>query len=449
LCAWDPTFLFLLFTFYLLPFAFCPFALTPDPIDFLYSLERLGMKFGLENIAALCTELGHPESTFRSIVIAGTNGKGSVTVMTETALRSAGLRAARYTSPHLVRLEERFVIDGREIDTRDLRDSLGSVQGAVDSLMRREVLEALPTFFEVATAAAFELFRRAAIEIAVLEVGLGGRLDATNVVTPIATAITSIDFDHQAQLGNTLESIAREKAGIVKPGVALVCGPVPQAAEQVIREVCDAQHASLIRTRDVVQITPHIDDEAIDIRTPMRSLDRVTLALHGKHQRDNAAVAVALLDELTRQAVAIPDVAVREGLANAQWPARLERFVVRGVEVLLDAAHNPAGARALASHLQEIGWSRITLLFGAMGDKDVTGMLEALRPLCETIVCTTAPNPRALPAAELARLARTFAPAVEAIADPAGALECALALGTPVVAAGSIFLIGPLRDILR
>ena len=187
--------------------------------------------------------------------------------MVETALRAAGQRTARYTSPHLVRLEERFVIDGHEVETADLRDALGSVQTAVDSLMRRGALEALPTFFEVATAAAFELFRRARVEIAVLEVGLGGRLDATNVVTPIATAITSIDFDHQAQLGNTIESIAGEKAGIVKPGVPLVCGPVPEAAERVIREICEAQQSTLIRVTDVVSVVPHAQDDEIDLRT--------------------------------------------------------------------------------------------------------------------------------------------------------------------------------------
>lgn len=421
----------------------------PDSIDFLYSLERLGMKFGLENIAALSAELGHPERTFKSIVVAGTNGKGSVTVMTETALRAAGLRAARYTSPHLVRLEERFVIDGHEVTTEELRGALGTVQAAATSLVQRGAMEALPTFFEVATAAAFELFRRAAVEIAVLEVGLGGRLDATNVVTPVATAITSIDFDHQAQLGNTIESITFEKAGIVKRGVPLVCGPVPEAAEHVIREICEARQSRLIRATDAVTVVPSPQADAIDVRTPQRSLNHVMLALRGRHQRDNASVAVALLDELTRQGIAIPDRAVREGLTNACWPARLERFVVRNIDVLLDAAHNPAGARALASHLEEIGWSRITLLFGAMHDKDVAGMLEPVGPRCEAIVCTTAPSARALPAVDLARVARRFAPIVEAIDDPAAALDAALARQRPVVAAGSIFLIGPLRDILR
>lgn len=424
--------------------------MTPsDPLDFLFGLERLGMKFGLENIAALCEALDHPERAFRSIVVAGTNGKGSVTVMVETALRSAGHRAARYTSPHLTRLEERFVIDGREVETGDLRDGVRSVQAAVESLVRSGGIEALPTFFECATATAFELFRRARVELAVLEVGLGGRLDATNVVTPIATAITSIDFDHQAQLGNTIESIAREKAGIIKAGVPVICGPLPEAADTVIRDVCDARGAPMIRAPESVRILPRAHDAAVDVRTDLRTLDNVTLALHGRHQRNNAAVAVALLDELARQGITVTDGAVRAGLTRAEWPARLERLARGDVEILLDAAHNPAGARALASHLQDIGWSRITLLFGAMHDKDITGMLAPLALLCESIICTTAPSPRALSAVELAAIARPLAPTVEAIADPGAALERAVGMGRPVVAAGSIFLIGPLRDILR
>jgi dihydrofolate synthase/folylpolyglutamate synthase len=420
-----------------------------DPLDFLFSLERLGMKFGLEKIAALCEELGHPERAFRSIVIAGTNGKGSVTVMLETALRSAGHRTARYTSPHLVRLEERFVIDGRDVETDALRDGVETVWGAVESLKQRGVFGAPPTFFECATAAAFELFRRARVEIAVLEVGLGGRLDATNIATPIATAITSIDFDHEAQLGETIEAIAREKAGIIKPGVPVVCGPLPPAAAAVICEISKARGAAVIQALDEVRIVRREHNMSVDVRSRMRFLEDVTMALGGRHQLDNAAVAVALLDELANQGITVPDGAVRTGLTQAEWPGRLERFTRGRIEILLDAAHNPAGARALASHLQEIGWSRVTLLFGAMRDKDVRHMLEALAPFCEAIVCTTAPSPRALSASELAAFAVPLGRTVEAIADPATALARAVDMGRPVVAAGSIFLIGPLRDILR
>src|SRR3954464_4004893 len=420
-----------------------------DPLDFLFSLERLGMKFGLENITTLCQALGHPEQTFKSIVVAGTNGKGSVTVMVETALRAAGHRTARYTSPHLVRLEERFVVDGREVETALLRDVVGGVQRTVDSLMKNGSLEALPTFFECTTAAAFEVFRRAGTEIAVVVVGLGGRLDATNVATPMVTAITSIDFDHQAQLGSTLESIAREKAGIAKPGVPMICGRVPEAAFGVIRQVCESTGAPLIPVSDVVKIVPRADGETLDVQVESRSLDEIKLSLPGRHQRENAAVAVAVLNAIATRGVPVPDAAIWKGLAEAQWPARLERFVRDGVEILLDAAHNPAGARALASHLQDIGWSRVTLVFGAMRDKDVNAMLRALAPACERISCTTAPSPRAMPAAELAEAARTLPAAVDVTPDFREALAQAIRDRRPVVAAGSIFLIGPLRDILR
>jgi len=407
------------------------------------------MKFGLENIAALCAALGHPEHTFKSIVIAGTNGKGSVTVMVETALRAAGHRTSRYTSPHLVRLEERFVIDGREVETDVLRDVVGSIQAVIDSLIETGKLDALPTFFECTTAAAFELFRRAGVAIAVLEVGLGGRLDATNVVTPIATAITSIDFDHQAQLGTTLESIAWEKAGIAKPGVPMVCGRVPESAARVIREVCESQHAPLVRASDVVQVTLRDDNETLDVRVGTRALEAIRLSLPGRHQRENAAVALAVLDEVSKRDIPVPDAAIRQGLTEAHWPARLERFVRRGVPILLDAAHNPAGARALASHLQDLGWSGVTLLFGAMRDKDVDGMLAAVSHACQRVICTTAPSPRAMAADELAEIASRYAPVIEIVPDMKDALERAIAHRAPVVAAGSIFLIGPLRDILR
>jgi len=420
-----------------------------DPLDYLFSLERLGMKFGLEKIAALCEELDHPERAFRSIVIAGTNGKGSVTVMVETALRAAGHHTARYTSPHLVRVEERFVINGREVETSALRDGVATVRAAVESLTRRGVFDLPPTFFECATATAFELFRRRRVEIAVLEVGLGGRLDATNIVTPIATAITSIDLDHQVQLGETIEAIAREKAGIIKRGVPVVCGPLPAAAGAVIGEISKARGATLIEALKEVRIVRNEQSSSVDVRSRKRGLEGVTLALSGRHQLDNAAVAMALLDELANQGITVTDDAVRTGLTEAKWPGRLERFTHGRTEILLDAAHNPAGARALASHLQEIGWSRVTLVFGAMRDKDVRHMLEALAPFCEAIVCTTAPSPRALSAFDLAALARPLGPTVEAIADPAAALARALEMARPIVSAGSIFLIGPLRDILR
>jgi dihydrofolate synthase/folylpolyglutamate synthase len=425
-----------------------------DPLAFLFSLERLGMKFGLDNITRLCEALGHPERAFASVHVAGTNGKGSVTAMTEAALAAAGHRTARYTSPHLVRLEERFVIGGEEVATDRLTDAAARVQAIAEDLVRRQIIEELPTFFECATAIAFELFREAGVELAVVEVGLGGRLDATNVITPVAAAITSIDFDHQAQLGSTLASIAREKAGIVKPGVPMVCGPLPPEAAAVIEERCAQLGAPLIHAPRTVTMEPSPQGGRALVRltTSRRVMDDVVLGLRGRHQADNAAVAVALLDVLDGLGWAVPDAAVRTGLAGTLWPGRLEWFRSGDAEIFVDAAHNPAGARALADHLREAGWDDITLVFGAMRDKDVAGMMGALAPLCGTIICTTPDTPRAMPAAELAMAAAACpdAPAqIHAIDPPADALRDAVALGGRVVVAGSIFLIGPLRDILR
>jgi dihydrofolate synthase/folylpolyglutamate synthase len=425
----------------------------PDPLSWLFGLERLGMKFGLDNMRRLCDALDHPERAFDAIIVAGTNGKGSVTAMTDCALRAAGHRVARYTSPHLSRLEERFVVDGHEVTTSALTAAVVRVQAAVEDLLARGAFEHPPTFFECTTATAFELFRRAGVALSVLEVGLGGRLDATNVVTPLAAAITSIALDHQAQLGPTLESIAYEKAGVIKPGVPIVCGPVPAEAEAEIARVAAAQGARLVRTRDAVVLDIVADTPTtITARTARRTLTGVTLALQGRHQAANAAVAIALLDELDALGIGVGDDAVRHGVSRAAWPGRLERFRVAEADVILDAAHNPAGAEALADHLRRTGWTAVTLVFGAMRDKDVAGLLAPLAPLASTLICTTPDTPRALPADELASLARraAHAPAqIEIVDAPAAALRRATVRGGRVVVAGSIFLIGPLRDILR
>ncbi|MEO6238804.1 MAG: folylpolyglutamate synthase/dihydrofolate synthase family protein [Vicinamibacterales bacterium] len=412
-------------------------------VDFLFSLERFGMKFGLANIATLCTALGNPQHAFPSVIVAGTNGKGSVTTMVDTALRAAGHRSARYTSPHLQRLEERFVIDGREVAPALLEASAARIRHAAETLVASGDLASLPTFFECTTAVAFDLFRDAQAAIAVLEVGLGGRLDSTNIVSPIAAAIVSIDFDHEEQLGNTLASIAAEKAGVIKPGIPVVCGPLPAAALEVIERVCREQRATLVRT-DI--------DEALAAR-----LDSMPIALAGAHQRANAAVAMGLLHAIDRdlvRGVRVGAEAMRAGVTTAAWPGRLEQFQLGDCRLLLDAAHNPAGARALASYLHGNAPDGVTLVFAAMRDKAVVEMLTALAPAALSIVCTTAPNPRALPADELAAIARDLGLRAEAVPDPHEAVIAACAQGRPVVVAGSIFLIGPVRerlgrDILR
>jgi dihydrofolate synthase / folylpolyglutamate synthase len=426
-------------------------------LEFLFSLERLGMKFGLENMTKICRALGHPERTFRSIIVAGTNGKGSVTAMASAALHAAGYRSARYTSPHLERIEERFVIGEREVSSADLEDAAATIQEAVERLVANGTLETLPTFFECATAIAFELFRRAAVEIAVVEVGLGGRLDATNVITPMAAVITSIDFDHQDLLGETLESIAREKAGVIKPGIPVIVGPVAPGVRAVLEAICHEQGARLVPAAERVGVTASMagtanGESTVSLEAGAHRLEDVRLALRGRHQVGNAAVAFCLMTELIGIGVRIDSRAMRAGLTDARWPGRLERLQWRGAEVLLDAAHNPAGARALADYLRETAWTGVTLVVGVMRDKDLAGMLSALLPCCSTLVCTTPSSPRALPAEALAALVSRLPsapPQVVAIADPAAAMTHACKAGARVVAAGSIFLIGPLRGILR
>jgi dihydrofolate synthase/folylpolyglutamate synthase len=412
-------------------------------VDFLFSLERFGMKFGLANIAKLCAALDNPQNAFRSVIVAGTNGKGSVTAMVEAGLRAAGHRTARYTSPHLQRLEERFVIDGKEVSPPALDAAAARIREAAERLVASGEMAALPTFFECATAIAFDLFREARVVIAVLEVGLGGRLDATNIVTPIAAAVVSIDFDHEEQLGHTLASIAAEKAGVIKPGIPVVCGPLPAEALGVIAAVCDEQGATLIRTDT---------DTALAARVAS-----LPVALPGDHQKANAAVALRLLEAIDRdtaRGLRIGEDAMHAGITTAVWPGRLETFTMDGCRVLLDAAHNPAGARALTSYLRDIAPGGVSLVFGAMRDKAVREMLTILAPVAASFVFATAPSPRAIPADELATLAHDLGLRAEAVADPVQAVRRACGEGRLVVVAGSIFLIGPVRewlarDILR
>jgi dihydrofolate synthase / folylpolyglutamate synthase len=402
--------------------------------DFLFSLERFGMKFGLAGMARICEALDHPERAFPTVHVAGTNGKGSVTAMVDSALRAAGWRSARYTSPHLSRLEERFVIGGAEVTAARLEAAAVRVRQTVERLVSSGALDGWPTFFECTTAVAFDLFREARTDVAVIETGLGGRLDATNVIAPVATAIVSIDFDHQAQLGDTLEAIAFEKAGIIKPGVPVVTGALPSEAMAVIARVAAERAAPLLDAGG---------DEALAARVAA-----MPLALPGAHQRANAAVALRLLETIDAapHGVRVGAAARARGVTTASWPGRLETIVWRDRAILLDAAHNPAGARALASYLSAALPHTVTLVFGAMQDKAIDAMLHELAPVTRRLVCTTAPSPRAATARELAARAVESGLDAEALADPMAALARACETPEPIVVAGSIFLIGAVRE---
>ena len=424
-----------------------------DELAYLFRLEQFGIKFGLDSIETILSRLGNPERTFRSVHIAGTNGKGSVTAMVDAALGRAGYRSARYTSPHLIDLAERFAVSGKPVDAAALCSAAGDVRAAIEALRAEGALQAPPTFFEATTALGFELFRRARVEVATVEVGLGGRLDSTNVIRPVATAITSIDFDHQQYLGSTLADIAAEKAGIIKPGVPVIVGDVGPDAWSVIERVAGNRGAALIRARDGVDVSPLEPDSASEnvfaLRTPVRDYGAVRLGLRGAHQTANAIVAVRLMETLGTRGIAIPRDAIVDGLAHVSWPGRLERRTLSGGrELILDAAHNPAGAAALASYLTSLGGTPPALVFAAMRDKDAHCMLRVLLPADGRLIVTRAANPRSADPDALAALARAIAPAlaVHVVPSPAEAIAAAWAMSPRVVAAGSIFLLG---DIMK
>ncbi len=417
-----------------------------DAIAYLFALEKLGIKFGLDNIAAILESLGNPHSAYPSILIAGTNGKGSTTAMVERALRHSGRRTGRYTSPHLVALGERFVVSGQQASETDIREVAELVRDHVDAAITSGRLETQPTFFEVTTAMAFELFRRRRVEIAVLEVGLGGRFDSTNIVTPLVTAITSIALDHQQLLGSTLEAIAREKAGIIKPGVPVVVGRMTPEAGRVITEVAASVKAPEIRADDVIRMAVRVTDgrSMIELQTARRDYGPVTLALLGRHQIDNALVAVAVLETLETAGFEVGRNAVRAGLEDVCWPGRLDlRTMPDGRRVLFDAAHNPAGAAAVAAYLRDSVPRGLPVVFAAMADKDWRGMLRTLGTVATHFVVTRATNSRAADPALIAEEARALGTtAVEIVEPPAAALEHAWRHGSMVAVTGSIFLVG-------
>lgn len=423
----------------------------PAPLDWLFSLAQFGIKFGLDNIRAVLAELGSPERQYPSIHVAGTNGKGSVTAIVETALRRAGYRTGRYTSPHLLDLSERFAIDGVPVGQAQMLAAVTRVQDAVERLQARGVLEVHPTFFEITTAVAFVLFREAGVDVAVCEVGLGGRLDATNVLSPVACAITSIGVDHQQYLGNTLAEIAAEKAGIIKPQIPVVMGPVGAEARAVIEARAAAVGAPIV---DALAGTTLGDSapantpgQRFTLTTAAREYGAVHLALEGVHQRSNAAVAVRLLETLDAAGLRIGADAIREGLQLVQWPGRMQTIRLGQREVLLDAAHNVDGAAALAQYLERRGAPR-PLVFAAMRDKDASEMLARILPQASRLIVTRASNPRSAEPADLAAVARRVAPTLPIhTAEPvADALELAWQSDSRIVVAGSIFL---LADVMK
>jgi dihydrofolate synthase / folylpolyglutamate synthase len=425
-----------------------------DPVDWLYGLQTFGIKLGLDGIRALLTLLDHPEGAYPAVLIGGSNGKGSVAAMVDAVLRAHGLRTGLYTSPHLVRPSERIRIMGADVAAPALASLLRTMRAACDRGLATGALEAHPSFFEVMTAAALCAFREAGVDAAVLEVGLGGRLDATNATEPLVAAIVTVDLDHIAQLGGTLASIAGEKAGIARAGRALVSGVRQPEALAVLRERCAALGSSFVDARSVVGLEDG-PRGSFAARTARATYDDLHLPLAGAHQRGNAQVAIATLEAFADALpFALDPARVREGLAATRWPGRLQ-LLAGSPRVLLDGAHNPAGTEALAAYLAERqaqGSRKPVLIFGAMADKDVAGLFRPLASRVAAVVTTRPCVHRAMDAQTLAEAVRAFGVPAEAAAEPAEAL--ALARGKAgadglVLVAGSLYLVGSILALLE
>jgi dihydrofolate synthase/folylpolyglutamate synthase len=406
-----------------------------ETLAWLSALEvSAGWDLKLERMRAALARRGHPEGRFPALHVAGTNGKGSVAAMLDAVLRTGGYRTALYTSPHLVDFAERIRIDGRTIAHATVVELVAELRDDLDTAGIRL------THFEFATLLGFEWFARVGVDVAVVEVGLGGRLDATNLVRPAVTAITSIARDHEEYLGSELRTIAAEKAGIAKPGVPLVVGRVPPEAAVEIAARAAAVGAPLVRVEDemLVEEGPGV----FAFRARGVAWHGLRLALGGRFQRDNAAVALLSL-ALVHARFACPPDAVRAGLAAVRWPGRLA-VLRRDPLVVVDGAHNPAGMAALAAELASVlGGRRATLVFAVMADKDWRAMLAPLLPHVARAIVTRVGRRGAEPGAVAAVVAEHVP--VRVVADARAALEAALAdadSGEPVLVTGSLFLVG-------
>ena len=424
-----------------------------EALRYLLSLghETLAIKLGLRNISLLLDRLGTPQQKFFSVQIAGTNGKGSTAVMLSSICEAAGIRTGLFTSPHLVSITERIKIDGTEISEELFAACATRVRAATEELVSESAIEAAPSFFEQVTAIAFLAFMENEVELAILETGLGGRLDATSVAGAQVVGITPIAMDHEEYLGQTISSIAREKAAIIRPETSAVVAPQSADVMHVILESASSRG-----------VVPSIDDVNIDIKgftedgsatvtfeTPEDRYEDVLLGLRGRHQVTNAAVAIRLAESLREHSFPISHHAITTGLESAKHAGRLE-IISTAPKVLLDGAHNPSGANALKDYLADFAGGPITLVFGAMKDKRLNEMAATLFPLAKNLVLTQPQNPRAASVDQLEELAKRIVPGV--VLAKASTVQDAIRIARDVTSgdglicvAGSLYLVGEVK----
>ncbi len=416
-----------------------------EAIAKIHSVYPTGKKNGLANMRSLMARLGNVQNTLAMVHVAGTNGKGSCCAMIERMMREAGYSTGLYTSPYIEVYNERIRLNGVPISGEKLVALVETVWPAVEACEREGVHI---TEFELGTALAFVAFAQEKVDIAIIEVGLGGRLDPTNIITPKVCVITEVGMDHMAYLGSTIEEIALEKAGIMKPGVPVALGPQEKAARSVLLAAAHGMGLQVIDP-DAENVTLTSENVTFDVRLPRGVVKGLTVSLRGGHQAENACAALGAVEALTHCGFDVPLAAVRRALADVRWPGRLERFG----HVLLDGAHNDPGVRALCAYCDKwLPRERVVLLTGMMADKETDKMAQRLAARVHSVVCAQPDLPRAMAADALAAQFSALGVRAYAKANVAQALALARSLAGPegiVLAAGSLYLIGEIRTLLR
>jgi dihydrofolate synthase / folylpolyglutamate synthase len=446
-----------------------------ETVRYLYRLRKYGIKFGLENISRLMSALDNPHASFRTVHIAGTNGKGSTSAIIASILQAAGLRVGLFTSPHLISFTERIRINGEEITEDEVMEYTEEIK---DTVSRLDGFS--PTFFEVVTAIAMLYFSRKNVDAAMVEVGMGGRLDATNIIHPAVSIITSIGFDHMDFLGNTLAEIAREKAGIIKSNAPVVSAEQLSEAGRIIEKKAREKNSALyFYGRDFSSVLKNKDMEGIwfDYSDSSLKIDDLALPLAGEHQMQNASLAIRaaglFLSKLCPSAsdsfaspirvAGLADHVIREGLKNVRWPGRLE-FVSYDPPIVIDGAHNPSAAAVLAENLRDVflkKYKKIIMVIGIMGDKDIKGIIGPLLPLSSYSILTASAYDRAASPGRLADTAASLGfSAVQTALTVRDAIDLAIkfgkeASGSPhardsalIVITGSFYTIGEAKEAL-
>ncbi len=427
-----------------------------ESFNYLLSLghETLVMKLGLKTIAELCAALGNPQLQYRVVHIAGTNGKGSTAAMTEAIALEAGHRVGLYTSPHLVSITERIRVNGQEISPEEFARLATQVRAAAEKLVETQQLPALPTYFEQVTAIGFLYFAEQKIDLAILEVGLGGRLDATNICVPTLCAITPVSLDHQEYLGEQLASIAAEKAGILKPDVPVVVAPQAAEAMSVIVARANEIKAPVIVVEENRAVVDEASTGMFHFQYQTQTADySVQLNLRGEHQIINARTAIHLAEALRQQGLCLSKAAIEAGLQKVNWVGRLEIIQIGGNQILLDGAHNLAGAKTLQDFLRAYESKiPITMIFGAMRDKAIAGMAEMLFPFASTLIATRINNPRSASPLVIADAATQLGVPSIQCESVAAAYQEAVSRTSPnglICVCGSLYLVGEIKEIIK